>query len=145
MANLIETRNIADALLREHGLTAWSFQYDNAKKRGGQCNHTFRRITMSKHLVPMWSDAEVKATLMHEIAHALVGPGHGHGRVWAAKMRELGQKPERCHDNAVAEPPFVAMCATHGEIGRRHRRTRGGLCARCRTAVTWVDTRLVRV
>jgi len=87
MASLIDTHILANRLLREHGLVGWRFEYDNAKRRGGQCRHADRAISMSRHLVPLWSGPEVMTVLKHEIAHALVGPNHGHDAVWAAKMR----------------------------------------------------------
>lgn len=99
---------------------------------------------MSRYLVPMWSEDEVKDILIHEIAHALVGPRQGHGAVWARKMRELGARPNRTHNNVTVEPRFSAVCATHGEIGKRHRRTKNAYCIRCRGAITWVDNGAVR-
>ena len=39
---------------------------------------------------------QVRDTILHEIAHALVGPGHGHDAVWKRKCREVGARPERC-------------------------------------------------
>jgi predicted SprT family Zn-dependent metalloprotease len=35
-------------------------------------------------------------SVKHEIAHALVGPGHGHGEVWQRQAAELGIPPVRC-------------------------------------------------
>ena len=145
MASIPKTAELAANLLEKYGLTDWHFNWDNAKRRGGRCEYMYRRITMSRHLVPMWTEEQVYNTLIHEIAHALVGPGFGHGPVWARKMRELGAVPDRCHNNAVVEPHLHAVCQTHGVVAKRHRRTRGALCLRCRQPVEWVDTRLARV
>lgn len=146
MASIKDTEALAARLLKSHGLAAqgWHFSWDNAKKRGGQCNHTFKRITMSRNLVPLWEDNQVLDTLVHEVAHALVGPGHGHGPVWKRKMRELGAVPARTHNNATAEPHLEVICPTHGVIGKRHRRMRGAACRGCGNRVTYNDTRLVR-
>jgi hypothetical protein len=39
---------------------------------------------------------EIVDTILHEIAHALVGPRHGHDTVWKAKCTDIGARPERC-------------------------------------------------
>lgn len=139
--------NLATTLLVKHGLAAkgWRFDFDGARSRGGQCRHRDKVITMSRYLVPMWSEDEVRDTLTHEIAHALVGPGQGHGAVWARKMRELGARPERTHKNVTVEPRFSAVCTTHGTLVKRHRRTRNLVCVRCRMPVIWVDNGAARV
>jgi predicted SprT family Zn-dependent metalloprotease len=36
-------------------------------------------------------------TVRHEIAHLLVGKGHGHGRVWRAICLAIGGDGRRCH------------------------------------------------
>lgn len=151
MASLIDTHILATRMLRQHGLVGWRFEYDGAKKRGGQCRHAHRAISMSRHLVPLWSDAEVLAVLKHEIAHALVGPGKGHGPAWAAKMRELGEVPNRTHSSETVPGRYVAICDTcNKEAGRVHRRTRAmregrHLHKTCMKPVRWVDTALTRV
>lgn len=150
MASLISTQLAANALLREHGLAAqgWRFVWDNARKRGGECNYQRKTVSMSKYLVPLWTDEQVKDTLIHEVAHALT-PGAKHGAVWARKMRELGHIPARTHNNEVVPGKWVAFCdKCQVECGRRHRltaRMRQGLHNACRTQVRWIDTSMVSV
>lgn len=154
MASMTQTRLDANALLREHGLAdkGWRFEFDAAKKRGGVCRHDIKVISMSRHLVPMWTDEQVRDTLIHEVAHALCGSGQGHGPVWKRKMRELGAAPERTHSNETVRGRYVAYCDTCGgaEVATAHRATaamRSGrhLHAKCRKAVRWVDTQGARV
>lgn len=153
MASMTQTQMEANALLRTHGLAdkGWRFVWDNARRRGGQCMHSARTISMSRHLVPMWEDAQVKQTLIHEVAHALVGPGNGHGPVWRAKMRELGAPADRTHSNQTVEGRYLAICDHCGvEAHRAHRFTaamRQGrhLHSKCMKPVRWVDTQGVRV
>jgi hypothetical protein len=58
--------------MREHQLLPkWSFQFDSAKLAFGKCNFTDRVISLSRHLVELNNEAEVRDTVLHEIAHAL--------------------------------------------------------------------------
>lgn len=145
--NIVQIHTLAHNLMAQHGLIAkgWRFEFDNARKRGGQCRHTHQAISLSRYLAPSWSEDEVRNTLLHEIAHALVGPGQGHGAVWQAKARSIGCTGARTHSNATVPGRYVALCDhCNIEVGRRHRLTaamrRGGLHAACRTRVRWVDT-----
>lgn len=102
-------------LLYQHGLTPeWSFGWDNARRRRGLTDYRRRMITLSRHLTPHRDAAAVEQTLLHEIAHALVGSGHGHDRVWLAKAREIGYTGGRCSDDVVVEVDrasrYVATC-----------------------------------
>lgn len=94
--NLHEAETLAKTAMRAHGLYDWTFRFDRAKRRSGQTNYSTRTITLSAPLTQVRKVEEVRQTIGHEIAHALVGPGAGHGPVWKAKMRELGLKVERC-------------------------------------------------
>ena len=77
-------------LLREHGLDDWTIVADRAKTRAGVCRFAQRQIGLSAPLTALHSDADVLDTILHEIAHALVGPQHGHDAVWRAKARAIG-------------------------------------------------------
>lgn len=148
MASLIQTQLLANALLREHGLAdkGWRFVWDNARKRGGQCDYRARTVSMSKILTPKWDDSQVRDVLVHEISHALT-PGAKHGYIWQAKMRELGHVPSRTHSNETVPGKWLAICDHCGvECGRRHRLTqqsRRGLHNVCKKQVRWVDTSMV--
>ncbi len=36
----------------------------------------------------------MKQVLLHEVAHALVGPDHGHDQVWKDKALQIGCRPD---------------------------------------------------
>lgn len=141
MASMTWTALEANRLLREHGLAAhgWRFVWDNAKRRGGQCVYGKRQISMSRHLVPMWTEEQVMNTLLHEVAHALAGHAAGHGPEWVRIAKSIGCNGSRTHANATAPKKWAIMCPTCGKIGEAHRRTRGAYHRRCGTAVNYVD------
>lgn len=148
---MAHTEALAERLFMEHEMDGWSLVWDNARTRGGLCRHSRKQISMSRYLVPQWTEEQVRDTLIHEISHALVGPRQGHGPVWARKMRELGARPDRCHTNAVVPGRYVAICDTCGtEAHRAHRFTKAMRDGRhlhsvCMKPVRWVDTALARV
>jgi len=139
--NLYLARDLARTLIRQHGLVQWSFAYDHARRRFGSCQPTRKVITLSKHLVFLNDEEQVRDTILHEIAHALT-PGDGHGRRWRAKCLEVGAKPSRCYtDEDVTSPPrrpaaFQMGCERCGWWVDRRRQTRRRLvCKACRSPV----------
>ncbi|QFG67453.1 SprT-like domain-containing protein [Ornithinimicrobium pratense] len=126
---------LAQSLLAEHALTGWTFAFDRARVRAGACHYDDRLITLSPHLTRAHDQAQVRETLLHEIAHALVGPGHGHDEVWRARALAIGSTGRRCY--AAGEDPAVpgrwqGRCVA-GHVVHRHRRpTRVLVCTRCR-------------
>ena len=122
-------------LLREHGLHDWSIVADRAKTRAGVCRFAKRQIGLSAPLTTLHSEDEVLDTILHEIAHALVGPQHGHDAVWRAKAREIGCSGERCVSSDAPRVPgdWVGRCPAGHEKTRHRAPTRlmsCGLCAR---------------
>ncbi len=77
-------------LMDLHGLEEWSFSFDRAVKRAGICYGKRQHISLSKALTEVRSEEEVTMTILHEIAHALVGVNEGHGAVWRHMYISLG-------------------------------------------------------
>lgn len=66
---------LAETLMAQHGLTAtgWTFQIDRATTRLGLCQYGPRIISLGGAYVESAEAAAVRDTLLHEVAHALVG------------------------------------------------------------------------
>lgn len=109
-----KAKDMAHDLMHQHGLEHWYFKFDGAKKRFGVCNYRTKTISLSRILTEMNDVKHVKDTILHEIAHALVGPIAGHGPVWKMKAKEIGASPTRCaHDDVkVPEAKYIMECKT---------------------------------
>ena len=107
---------LARALMDEHGLQEWNFRFDRARRRAGSCVHATRTITLSGTLTQLYSEADVRGVILHEIAHALVGPAHRHDAVWKAQARALGvsDRARLPLDLPQPERPWVGTCPICG-------------------------------
>jgi SWI/SNF-related matrix-associated actin-dependent regulator of chromatin subfamily A-like protein 1 len=89
-------RHQAAKMMREelnaYGLTDWGVRLNqNADSKFlGLCSYKDKCIILSAHHIDIHPEPDVIDTIKHELAHALVGPGHGHDEVWAAKARAVG-------------------------------------------------------
>jgi predicted SprT family Zn-dependent metalloprotease len=131
---LHEVRRLALQLMETHGLHNWSFAYNRRKRSLGLCVYERRAIELSRYFVERNEHAEVLDTILHEIAHALVGPGHAHDAVWKRKCREIGARPARCGDAEMPAGRWKACCGSCGQTFERHRKPqgmRGWFCIGC--------------
>lgn len=130
------------AELIEHYLGyGWSFQWDRAQRRRGCTHWDTKTITLSRPLTPRRTREAVRNTILHEIAHALVGPGHGHDRVWRARAISIGCDGQRCADDVSATQHKWSLDCTscRKSCAKRLRRSdaskwRSGCC---RAPLTW--------
>lgn len=84
----------ARKIMDEHGLGHWSFKINGRFKHTiGMCSHTRKLIQLRRSHVQEDTYECVLDTLLHEIAHAIVGYDHAHDIVWKRKAIELGAKP----------------------------------------------------
>jgi predicted SprT family Zn-dependent metalloprotease len=131
---LKETELLANELMLKHELKGYLFTFDNARRRFGCCNYKLRQITLSKHLTLLNSEDKVRDTILHEIAHALVGPAHGHDRVWKIKAIQIGCDGRRCYGKEVerVKPKYKGECKNCHRFIFRHKRTKisCGLCSK---------------
>lgn len=157
MASLTEVRALAESLIEEHlgqdrgsrslftrlgsrrpapasaAAEPWTFDFDRAKRRAGLCNFTDRRITVSRYLAEKYELVEVRQILLHEVAHALVGPEVGHGPTWRSTAASIGYTGGRTHDGEIAheQAPWVGQCPAGHEFFRFRKPTRPSSCTKC--------------
>lgn len=120
-----EAQALAVQLMNQHGLTDWTFKFDRSSRRFGRCEYAPKVISLSAPLTELNSLTEVRDTILHEIAHALVGVGHHHDWIWQCKARQIGAKGERCYSDAVITPKalYESICAFCKLVHKRNRLT----------------------
>jgi len=129
--------------VRELGLTDWTVVYDRRpRRRLGQCRYPTRQIGLTYSYVQLNEWEHIEQTLLHECAHALVGPGNGHGPVWKRQARAIGVKRPSSSQSNVKLPAgnITIVCAKCGPVGtcmRMPKRTFGRVHMVCRTPVTF--------
>lgn len=135
--DLEAARTLALGLMAEHvELADWRFDFSrHARRTLGVCRHRQKVIVLSAAFVTLNDEPTVRDIILHELAHALVGAGHGHDAVWKAKAVELGANPDRVCTVAVMPPgDWQATCATCGRVFHQYRRpSRAYHCRRCGT------------
>jgi predicted SprT family Zn-dependent metalloprotease len=143
---LTEVRELAEKLMVQHGLAEWTLGFDGAKRRAGFCCEADSKISLSAPLMEIWDMPDVQETILHEIAHAKAGPGHGHDYTWQLTCIRVGANPERCYDSDErpgVRAKYTGTCAA-GHLHYRERASkREHSCSKCyprfdqRFLITW--------
>lgn len=133
--SLTEVEELALDLMRQYALldSGWSFKFDRATQRFGQCNFRLKTISLSKVLAPVIDESEVRDTLLHEIAHAIAGYSAGHGRKWKELFISMGGSGKRTsdYDVPVTIYTWVGTCPQGHEVGMSRQPKRVQFCLRC--------------
>jgi hypothetical protein len=92
MNNRDEAVQLCKDTLKANGMEKWKVRTSTDPNLPflGVCMHGDKCIVINAHHVDIHPWSEVKNTVLHECAHAIVGPGFGHGARWVAKAKELG-------------------------------------------------------
>lgn len=131
--NSQEALTLARELMNQHSLNGWNLSLDRATRRFGCTDYGTMTISLSKALVELNEWETVKKTVIHEIAHALVGSRHGHDDIWRAKAISLGHSGSRCYSAVdVVTPPmkYVGTCPKCGKQTQKNRRQEVA-CGKC--------------
>lgn len=113
--HLLDAQTLANQLIDQHLGPSWTFGFNNARRSFGVCKYTPRRIELSRHLVKINDEPQVRDTILHEIAHALAGYTAAHGPEWRRTARELGATPTRCYSNDDVNTPARRWIGECGE------------------------------
>lgn len=133
--NLFDVEILAKTLMHEFAPDGWQFGWMHEKTVNGRCYYHDRTIKLSRPLTKLRSAQAVRLTIMHEICHARVGAGHGHGRVWQAEMRKFGLPVDRCSQDEVDKSSisnWEGTCPSCGKISHMIRKPRvERSCGKC--------------
>ena len=122
---------------KEFKLDHWTIAMDRPKTRLAQCDYNMKKITVSFHLLrgPTCDEKKMRNTILHELAHAIVGPNNGHGEVWQKMALRIGCDGKRCSSMDVVNASYVYECPKKCFSQTYHRRpkTENKICKKCKS------------
>ena len=101
---LKQAEEMTKSLMRTYGVYDYKFQWmarRNKFSRAGQCNYKKRTIELQPTFVELNYPFFIKGTILHEIAHAIMGQKHGHNKFWKRCAISLGDNGARCYGKNV--------------------------------------------
>lgn len=104
-----EIRELAQRLLKLHGLYGWKIAFGNAVGRGGSCSYKTKTLRFSRLYIKASTAAGVRNTVTHEVAHAIAGMGAGHGPEWRRIHIRLGGTGQRTvAESQIIDPQIIS-------------------------------------
>ena len=96
----------------KHGLDDWDIRFNNKLGTCATTHYTGKYFMFSKKYIAstLTDKASIKDTILHEIAHALVGVRRKnnkwliHDKVWRDKAISIGCSGKRCASHQISEP-----------------------------------------
>ena len=121
--------------------TWWRFRFETATGRAGICRYTTRTVALSVSYVLRAPWNNIRDTLLHEVAHAIVGPGHAHNAVWQTAAWRIGRTAHRCSTVTHSLKRWVGECPRCRDWRFSQRLTaklrQRSICPRCRSRIAW--------
>lgn len=136
-----KARAMARDLMEAYDFAHWSFDFDRAKTRNGQCDFTRQRITLSRHFVQLNDATLVRETILHEIAHAIAGSAAGHGPQWQMVARNLGVRPVARKATSMPPGRYRGVCSCGYPHSLHRKPSREYYCRTCRGGIRYYDTK----
>ena len=86
---------IAQTLLLRYKLHNWNIIMTKSQYDYGECIFKHEIFKFSYILAERYGISTFIDTVLHEIAHAMVGPGHGHDITWKNAAKSIGCSGEQ--------------------------------------------------
>lgn len=87
---MLEVLFLAEQHLKKHRLQDTLIVFSNHENAAGACSNNGEQISLQVNYVIDSDIDNIDNTILHEIAHALVGNDCGHNIVWQNRAKELG-------------------------------------------------------
>lgn len=105
-------------LLVANGLGDWKLKLNNKRSALAETWHSDKSITISKHFIIISDEEQLEGVVYHEIAHALLGPGYGHGKEFVSMCTKIS--PNQKYARRGVDVPirkFIMTCPECGYSG----------------------------
>ena len=137
--SFVKFLNLARSEMDKNGLFDWKLDLDDAKVRAGGCFFKEKKISFSRNFVKNSNESVIYDTILHEIAHALVGPKHGHNIIWKNMAKKLGCSAKRCHTLEFSDYKWIRYCENFCWEQKTHRRNLNLICRKCGASVFYKE------
>ena len=137
---LEKARNIALKLMRQHGVSDYTFKWDRAVRRFGCHDGRMQTISLSRPMTQHESNENrVTNTILHEIAHALDYKKRGysnHDSQWKRMATSIGCSGERCGSSDSVDKSrimkWIATCpGCETQVYYARQKKRDTACSGC--------------
>lgn len=121
-------------LMVDNGLGDWKINLHSSRRALATCYAFTKTIKFSKHFVMVSKEDQFEGVTLHEVAHALVGPRHGHGKVFKEKCIEISPTPDYAKaqlNGAIDILKYELSCPECGATSRANR-NRHWICSKCK-------------
>ena len=129
--------NKANLELQKFKLNDWKITFDYAKRRAGACIYSKKKLSFSIYFLRNSSAFDLNDTLLHEIAHALVGPNQGHNHIWKKKALSIGCSAQVYHSLNFSKPGWIKYCSNSCWEQTCYRKRQNLICKICRSEVLY--------
>lgn len=132
---LLEAQKLALTHMNLYGLIerGWTFKWLKSRRTIGLCCHSKQFIGLSITYARSYNLDTVQQTVLHEIAHALLGPEHGHDETWRQLSHSIGGDTYIRNPFIIVAHPYEAECPRCGATYTRGKKPSAGRIYFCRT------------
>lgn len=118
-------------MLFEHGLHGWVVTTNRKRSCIAETYHSNRVISYSKYFLLQASEEQFVGITLHEIAHAILGPGVGHGDKFTDLCTRISPTPVyACEAVDIPIRRYIMSCPSCGYSGN-HNENKTLYCAKC--------------
>lgn len=118
-------------LMKEKGLDEWNIIFHEQEATIAETSHHFKTIGFNMNFIIIADKQSFEGVLMHEIAHALLGPGKGHGREFKKLCKEISVDTTfACSKVNMLIEKYIVFCPECNYTGSINK-NKDLYCAKC--------------
>lgn len=123
---------LAAQMLVDNDLGDWQLDIKPVTSYHGQTDFKLHKITFAKNFITVCTKEQFIHVVYHEMAHAKLGPGHGHGRKFKAMCWTLSKDlAVGWHSLLANTKKYLTHCAKCGTTASANNKITRRWCGPC--------------